>query len=64
MANRVIARSRTTLATIEAAAIERQSASPPTTQRTGQGSGGFRLPSTSAMSGIEGKPGDGAMHGQ
>ena len=35
-----MARSRVTLARIEAAAIDRLSPSPPTTQRTRQGSGG------------------------
>jgi hypothetical protein len=44
-------RSRVTLATTEAAAIERLSPSPPTTVRTGHGRVGATLPSTSATSG-------------
>ena len=44
-------RSRTTLAAIDAAAIESERWSPLTTVRTAQGSAGARLPSTSATSG-------------
>src|SRR5438034_1386965 len=44
-------RSRVTLATTEAAAIEKLSASPLTTVFTAHDSGGATLPSTSAMSG-------------
>src|SRR5579872_5187465 len=44
-------RSRVTLAMTEAAAIERQSPSPPMTVRTGQGSRGALSPSTKAISG-------------
>ena len=47
----VIARSRSTLATIDAAAIEKQSASPPTTHCTLQHNAGGLLPSTRATSG-------------
>ena len=46
-----MARSRTTFATIDAAAMDRHSASPPMMQRTPQTSGGSVLPSTSARSG-------------
>ena len=50
-----IRRSRTTLATIEAAAIEAIVASPFTKASTAQGRGGGSLPSTSAMSGVQGR---------
>ena len=45
-------RSRVTLATTDAAAIEKLSASPLMTVRTAHGSGGGTLPSTSAISGL------------
>ena len=50
-----IARSRRTLATIEAAAIDSERPSPPTTHCTAQGSGGGWLPSTRTRSGGEGR---------
>ena len=52
---RAISRSRTTLATMEAAAIEAMRASPLTIASTGQGSRGGSLPSTRAMSGVQGR---------
>ncbi len=48
-------RSRTTLATIDAAAMEAIWASPLTIVSTGQGSFGGSLPSTRAMSGVQGR---------
>ena len=62
--SRCIMRSRTTFATMEAAAIEAIVASPLTTASTVQGRCGGSLPSTSAMSGVQGKRGERPAHGE
>ena len=62
--SRAISRSRTTLATMEAAAIEAMCASPLMIASTLQGRRGGSLPSTSAMSGVQGRAAKRPAHGE